>query len=185
MHADPPQKYIWTRIYTYTYTYTHVHIHTHTGTHIHIYTYTYTYTYIHTWIHIHIHMHIYVHIHIYIDPFAIFSRVKSCSWGWSQSLLTECTLSQEVLDIYVHSVHTSMWLICQTSSTHIFTRGMSRWDDSSFHCDLFHTISTRLITGTIWHLRNLCALEYSAYFQVTSTNTAQSLRFESLPSLNL
>ena len=120
-----------------------------------------------------------------IDPFAIFSRVKSCSWGWSQSLLTECTLSQEVLDIYVHSVHTSMWLICQTSSTHIFTRGMSRWDDSSFHCDLFHTISTRLITGTIWHLRNLCALEYSAYFQVTSTNTAQSLRFESLPSLNL
>ena len=66
MHADSPQKYIWTCIYTYTCTHMHVHIHTHTCIHIYMYTCIYTYTYIHTWIHIYTHTHIHVHIHIYI-----------------------------------------------------------------------------------------------------------------------
>jgi len=66
MHADSPQKYIWTCIYTCTYTHMHVNIHTHTCIHIYMYTYTYTYTYINTWIHIHTHAHIHVHIHIHI-----------------------------------------------------------------------------------------------------------------------
>jgi len=66
MHADSPQKCIWTYIYIYTHTHMHVHIHTHTCIHIYMYTYAYTYTYIHTWIHIRIHTHIHVHIRIYI-----------------------------------------------------------------------------------------------------------------------
>jgi len=66
MHADCPQKCIWTRIYTYTSTYIHVHIHTYTCIHIYIYTYTFPYTYIYIWIHIHIHTHIHTHIHVHI-----------------------------------------------------------------------------------------------------------------------
>jgi len=87
MHADSPQKYIWTCIYTYTYTHMHVHIHTHTCIHIYMYTYTYTYIYIHTWIHIHtyantctctyIHIHISMHTYIYIYIY-IYRICTSC-----------------------------------------------------------------------------------------------------------
>ena len=101
MHADSPQKYIWTCIYTYTYTHMHVHIHTHTCIQIYIYTYTYTYTYtyIHGYIYIHIRTYMYIYIYTYTYAYAhIYIYI------YIYCIFTSCREREENLYADVHNI---------------------------------------------------------------------------------